>query len=105
MSDQSHGDIVTRRGLLLGGLAAAGGAAALATTAAAQSMPGHDMAAMSGNSAAPPADPYAAPTAHGGAHGDMMTVGQVDYKTNGFDPTALLTTWDTGTFGRRAMKS
>ncbi len=97
MSDQSHGDIVTRRGLLLGGLAAAGGAAALATTAAAQSMPGHDMATMSGNPAAATADPYAAPPAHAGAHGDMMTVGQVDYKANGFDPTALLTTWDTGT--------
>jgi hypothetical protein len=29
-------------------------------------------------------------------HGIMMTVGDVDHERNGFDPTALLTDWDTG---------
>ena len=84
-----------RRALLVGGLVAAGGAAALArgamsqTTPATGAMAGHDMAAMQ-------ADPYAAPMA-GMAHGDMMTVGRVDHARNGFDPTPMLTDWDTGT--------
>ncbi len=30
------------------------------------------------------------------AHGDMITVGEVDHARNGFDPTALLTDWDRG---------
>ena len=84
-----------RRALLVGGLVAAGGAAALARGAMSQTTPatgavtGHDMAAMQ-------ADPYAAPMA-GMAHGDMMTVGRVDHARNGFDPTPMLTDWDTGT--------
>ena len=82
-----------RRALLFGGLAAAGGAAALAQGARSQTVPdpmaGHDMAAMQ-------ADPYAAPMA-GMAHGDMMTMGRVDQARNGFDPTPMLTDWDTGT--------
>ena len=84
-----------RRALLVGGLVAAGGAVALAKGAASQSVPaadamaGHDMSAMQ-------TDPYAAPMP-GMAHGDMMTVGRVDYARNGFDPTPMLTDWDTGT--------
>ena len=84
-----------RRALLVGGLVAAGGAAALGRGALSQTaapdhaMAGHDMAAMQ-------TDPYAAPMS-GMAHGDMMTVGLVDHAANGFDPTPLLTTWDTGT--------
>ena len=84
-----------RRALLVGGLVAAGGAAALATRAASQTVTvpdpvaGHDMSAM-------PQDPYAAPMA-GMAHGNMMTVGRVDHARNRFDPTAMLTDWDTGT--------
>lgn len=31
------------------------------------------------------------------AHGAMITVGDVDDTRNGFDPTAMLTDWDTGT--------
>jgi manganese oxidase len=31
------------------------------------------------------------------AHGNMVTVGEVDGSRNGFDPTAMLTDWDTGT--------
>ena len=30
-------------------------------------------------------------------HGAMMTVGEVDSAVNGFDPTEMLTDWDTGT--------
>ena len=91
-----------RRALLMGGLVAAGGAAVLASGALSQTEPapagpapaspavaGHDMATMQ-------SDPYAAPMA-GMAHGDMMTVGLVDHAANGFDPTALLTDWETGT--------
>lgn len=83
-----------RRALLVGGLAAAGGAVALAKGASSQSVPagevtsGHDMSTMQ-------ADPYAAPMP-GMAHGNMMTVGRVDHARNGFDPTPMLTDWDTG---------
>ena len=49
------------------------------------------------HTAATPTDPYAAPPAHTGGHGDMMTVGEVDYARNGFDPSAMLTDWYTGT--------
>lgn len=90
-------DLVSRRSLLLGGLAAAGGAAALATTTVAQDMPGHDMSGMPVEPAATSTSPYAAPPAHGGAHGDMMTVGTVDHGANGFDPATMLTEWETGT--------
>lgn len=31
------------------------------------------------------------------AHGNMMAVGEVDNANNGFDPTAMLTDWETGT--------
>ncbi|MFC3284591.1 multicopper oxidase domain-containing protein [Litchfieldella rifensis] len=32
--------------------------------------------------------------------GGMMTVGKVDHARNGFDPTAILTDWETGEIGR-----
>ncbi len=84
-----------RRALLVGGLAAAGGAAALGRGALSQTAPASDL--MAGDDmVAMQADPYAAPMA-GMAHGDMMTVGLVDHARNGFDPTPLLTTWETGT--------
>jgi FtsP/CotA-like multicopper oxidase with cupredoxin domain len=94
MSDDNSQPVNSgRRALLVGGLVAAGGAAALAKGAMSQTTPadhtGHDMAAMQ-------TDPYAAPMA-GMAHGDMMTVGRVDHARNGFDPTPMLTDWDTGT--------
>ena len=87
----------SRRALLWSGLVAAGGAAALAKGALSQTatasadgtMAGHNMAAMT-------SDPYAAPMA-GMAHGDMMTVGRVGHARNGFDPSAMLTDWYTGT--------
>lgn len=93
----NHNDLGNpgRRALLVGGLVAAGGAVALAKGTPAQTAPsagstaGHDMAHMQ-------ADPYAAPMP-GMAHGNMMTVGRVDHARNGFDPTLLLTDWETGT--------
>lgn len=80
-----------RRALLVGGLTAAGGAAFLASGARSQTTPmaGHDMSAMQ------TADAYAAPMP-GMAHGNMTTVGSVDHARNGFDPTPMLTDWDTG---------
>ncbi|MDO8359742.1 MAG: multicopper oxidase domain-containing protein [Devosia sp.] len=83
---------VTRRGLLLGGIVAAGSTALAAQAALAQTQNGHSMPMPTDA----PADPYAAPPMHGGAHGDMMTVGTVDYAANGFDPVQLLTDWETG---------
>lgn len=82
----------SRRALLVGGLVAASGAAIAASGARSQTAPdpmaGHDMSAM-------PTDPYAAPMS-GMAHGNMTTVGFVDHARNGFDPTAMLTNWETG---------
>ena len=45
------------------------------------------------------ADPTAAQMVHDQhpAHGRMTTVGEVDHERNGFDPSTLLTDWDTGT--------
>jgi FtsP/CotA-like multicopper oxidase with cupredoxin domain len=80
---------LSRRGLLWGGLAAAGGAALQAGRASGQT--GHDAHAV------PPVAETAAPPDHLGAHGAMITVGEVDAARNGFDPTAMLTDWDVGT--------
>jgi FtsP/CotA-like multicopper oxidase with cupredoxin domain len=41
-------------------------------------------------------------TPHLGAHGAMITVGEVDSARNGFDPTAMLTDWDVGTVSAMA---
>ena len=37
-----------------------------------------------------------APGTHQARHGGMTTVGEVDHETNGFDPYAFLTHWETG---------
>jgi FtsP/CotA-like multicopper oxidase with cupredoxin domain len=97
MDTESNRETLTRRGLLLGGMAAAGGAAVLATGALAQGTHQHGTSGPQPQPTVAQADPYAAPPAHGGGHGDMMTVGEVDYARNGFDPTAMLTDWYTGT--------
>lgn len=49
-------------------------------------------------------DPGASPGSHTGhgAHGNMVTVGDVGHSRNGFDPSALLTDWTTGTVSRLA---
>ncbi len=78
-----------RRLLLAGGLAAAGGTAVAAGAARGQtSHAGHSM---------PAAAASEAPPAHLAAHGAMITVGDVDDARNGFDPSKMLTDWDTGT--------
>jgi FtsP/CotA-like multicopper oxidase with cupredoxin domain len=109
-----------RRLLLAGGLAAAGGSVVAATSVRGAPSPGvldictndglrrgvrlasADGALMSSAAAAEQAAPSpasgaeaAAHAAHG--HGAMMTVGEVDSAANGFDPTAMLTDWETGT--------
>jgi manganese oxidase len=82
---------INRRGLLSGGLAAAGGTTILASGALGQSThAGHGSA---------PAGATPATQDHG-AHGAMITVGEVDNDRNGFDPSRLLTDWDTGTVSK-----
>ena len=83
---------LSRRVVLAGGLAAAGGTAICASGAAGQSE--HAMHAGAVVSDAKPAP------AHLGAHGAMITVGEVDDARNGFDPSKLLTDWDTGSVSR-----
>ena len=83
-------DRISRRGLLSGGLAAAGGTTICATgVALGQSTHAQHKAAVVGT----------VPD-HAGAHGAMITVGEVDDARNGFDPSVLLTEWDTGTVSR-----
>ena len=88
----------SRRAFLWGGLAAAGGSAVAASGALGQSRSlgqsphlGH---AAAGSSGEPPV------AAHQAAHGAMITVGDVDYERNGFDPTEILTDWDVGTVSK-----
>ena len=81
-----------RRGFLGGSLLAAGAAALCGGRALSQAdqapspHQAHQLAAPGGSQ-------Y---EAHANAHGDMITVGDVDYARNGFDPTAMLTQWETG---------
>ncbi len=48
--------------------------------------------------------PVTTSTSHVGSHGaltgNMITQGEVDHARNGFDPTAMLTDWDTGRVSR-----
>lgn len=84
-----------RRDLLWASLAAAGGTAvALKGALGQESHTGH------AGMATPDVAPEPSDAAYGGAHsahGDMMTVGDVDEAANGFTATQLLTEWDTGT--------
>ena len=78
-----------RRGFLGAGLLAAGAAALTGGRASGQTgHAGHEM----------PVEPDGVGKAgHRAAHGAMITVGEVDSARNGFDPTAMLTDWETGT--------
>jgi FtsP/CotA-like multicopper oxidase with cupredoxin domain len=81
---------LSRRGLLSGGIVAAGGTALAALTNRRQSTAqgthaAHDQGAAGG---------------HLQVHGNMITVGDVDSTKNGFDPTAMLTDWETGTVSK-----
>jgi FtsP/CotA-like multicopper oxidase with cupredoxin domain len=79
---------LSRRGMLSGGVIAASGAA---------------LAALGTKHLATAQDTRAAHDHHGTkpgshqGHGPMITVGDVDSAKNGFDPTAILTDWETGT--------
>ena len=75
-----------RRMLLAGGLAAAGSTAFAASGAREQADHGvHATTALADGQ----------PT-HSAAHGEMITVGEVDAARNGFDPAEILSEWDTG---------
>jgi manganese oxidase len=76
--------LLSRRQLLVSSLTAGASTAALAQSAHQGTT--HGQAYASGHN----------PAAHA-AHGNMITVGQVDDARNGFDPMRLLTDWDTGT--------
>ena len=80
-----------RRGFLGAGFLAAAGAAVSARSASGQTShpAGH-------GAEVPPAANSAPVSEHRAAHGAMITVGEVDNERNGFDPTAMLTDWDTG---------
>ncbi|WP_246777260.1 hypothetical protein [Microvirga sp. VF16] len=81
-------ETVNRRHLLWGSLATASGSLLGGVAATGQSPhAGHGAAAR----------PYETNSTNPhGAHGNMITVGDVGSARNGFDPTALLTDWDTG---------
>ena len=80
---------LSRRVLLAGGVAAAGGSAV-----------GAAGALRAADGPAPPVTldlcTVGSIPDHSAAHGAMITVGDVDYARNGFDPTAMLTDWETG---------
>ena len=81
-------ETLDRRHLLWGGLATASGSLLSVVAASGQSShTGHTLST-------PPRGAKA--TDDHGAHGNMITVGDVDGVLNGFDPTSLLTDWDTG---------
>jgi manganese oxidase len=80
-------ETVNRRHLLWGSLATASGSLLGGMAAIGQS-------SHAGHASAPPYEANAA--GHHGAHGNMITVGDVGPAHNGFDPTSLLTDWDTG---------
>lgn len=81
---------LSRRGVITGSLLAAGGTALAALTSRTRA------AAQMHASAA---DTHAAHATHT-AHGNMIAVGDVDNARNGFDPSAMLTDWETGTVSR-----
>ena len=83
---------LSRRAVLAGGLAAAGSSAVGATGALGQT----DHSAHPAAPAARPVQPAARSPTIAHAHGAMITVGDVDNARNGFDPTAMLTDWETG---------
>jgi FtsP/CotA-like multicopper oxidase with cupredoxin domain len=85
---------LSRRGVLTGGLAAASGTVltGIAAELAAQTRPPHP-----GHGRAPALPPGVESTSPHGTHGGMIAPGEVDNARNGFDPSAMLTDWTTGT--------
>jgi FtsP/CotA-like multicopper oxidase with cupredoxin domain len=102
-------DLLSRGAAIMGGSALAGlGVSAAAPTAAAQTGgPQTTGPQTTGPQTTGPKIPYAqtaapntATPANPGGRADMTTIGNVGTDLNGFDPTAMLTDWDTGTLGR-----
>jgi manganese oxidase len=83
-----------RRGLLGAGFVAAAGAAL--TGKAAMGQQGATANAHGGAHGTASLSDDAVVPDHRAAHGSMITVGDVDATRNGFDPTAMLTDWETG---------
>jgi FtsP/CotA-like multicopper oxidase with cupredoxin domain len=81
---------LNRRGFIGAGLFAAGGAAVSAVRGQSHQGPAHHGHALKEAQGAVPE------AGHMTAHGAMITVGEVDDAQNGFDPTAMLTQWETG---------
>ncbi|TCN29583.1 multicopper oxidase domain-containing protein [Sinorhizobium americanum] len=80
--------LLSRRGFLGAGLLATAGASVTARESLGQAgaPQGHGR----------PYAPNPATPDHAASHGAMITVGDVDYARNGFDPTSMLTDWYTG---------
>lgn len=90
---------LNRRGALASALALAGGSALGALTLPSRVVSqhaGHGGQGASARSAAPNLADHAGHN----AHGDMITVDDVDNARNGFDPSTLLTEWETGKASR-----
>jgi len=81
---------LSRRGLLSGGALAAAGVG-LATV-----MKDKPALAQTGHSAHAATSASATATPHAQAHGNMIAMGDVDNAQNGFDPSKMLTDWETG---------
>jgi FtsP/CotA-like multicopper oxidase with cupredoxin domain len=83
-------NLVSRRNLLSGGAALVSGTSLTAVTNQAQAQNKHSHKGHSEhqNSGSDNTHIHA---------GEMITVGDVDHEANGFDPTDILTDWDTGT--------
>jgi FtsP/CotA-like multicopper oxidase with cupredoxin domain len=82
---------LTRRGLIASSVATAG----LSISGAALLAGDYKAAPSSGPASGQPSHGTHAPTGHD-AHGNMISVGDVDVARNGFNPSAMLTDWDTG---------
>ncbi|MBX3579567.1 MAG: multicopper oxidase domain-containing protein [Rhizobiaceae bacterium] len=88
---------LSRRNLLAAGAATVGGASLGIAGAAGSSAGGRPGTAGMELDICTTTSGVAPAQDHMEMHGDQMTVGAVDDAANGFDPTAILTDWDTGT--------
>lgn len=85
---------LSRRGLIISSIAAAGLSASGAALLAGRAAP-KDASASGAASGGASLHAGHAVAGHE-AHGNMISVGDVDNARNGFDPTAMLTNWETG---------
>lgn len=86
-----------RRGFIGAGLFAASAAALGAKGALGR---GEQMTGHQGHQAPASGTPTYDNASHMNAHGEMITIGDVDSGRNGFDPTAMLTDWEVGEVSR-----